>query len=152
MRANIGTMSMSIEPAEVMGFLSTIVSVGVGAWVGLARITIANREKEIDRRLDDCRAESKAMNDRLHVEEKATIQQNGEIARLRDQSDRIHADIADMKKHMVTKGDWMHTDRAVDDLRRQIGVAPRHQTPGVPAFRAQRGVEESSDPPAKNTR
>lgn len=141
---------MQIELATILGFVSAVLSVAVGAWVALARITIANREKEIDRRLDDCRAESRAMNERLHVEEKATIQQNGEIARLRDMAGNVRDDVGEVRKHMVTKRDWDHLEGALEKLSSQTGGHPRYPSPAASTYRVtnpRQQQEESNSPP-----
>lgn len=92
---------MQVDVSTALGFLATVISVAVGAWFAIARYALSQREREIDRRLDDCRDELRKLNDRLHTEEKATIRQDGDVNRVRDSHGTLAADIEEIKRTMA---------------------------------------------------
>lgn len=144
---------MQLDLTTVLSGASTVLTGVLGAWLWLAKTTIANREREIDRRLDDCRAESRQLSERLHTEEKATIQQNGEIARLRDTHDNLASDIHDIRKNMVTKNDWLHLDRLLGEIRQQLSTGRYPVTGGSGSDRYRFGAHDDSGlPPKKDPR
>jgi len=106
--------------STVLGFLATVISVAVGAWFAVARYAIAQREREIDRRLDDCRAECRVLNDRLHTEEKATIRQDGDVNRVRDSHGTLVNDIDEIKKSMVTKTEFWALEKALNQILNEM--------------------------------
>jgi septal ring factor EnvC (AmiA/AmiB activator) len=91
---------MQVDLSTVLGAFASVISVAVATWFAMARYAIAQREREIDRRLDDCRDESKKLNERLHTEEKATIRQDGDVNRVRDSHGTLAADIEEIKRTM----------------------------------------------------
>lgn len=107
---------MQIDISTALGFLATVISVTVGAWFATARYAVAQREREIDRRLDDCRDESKKLNERLHTEEKATIRQDGDVNRVRDSHGTLVSDIEEIKRTMVTKVEWIAMERTLNQI------------------------------------
>lgn len=111
---------MQVDVSTVLGFLATVISVAVGAWFAIARYAIAQREREIDRRLDDCRNESRQLNDRLHTEEKATIRQDGDVSRVRDSHGTLVSDIEEIKRTMVTKVEFLSVERAMNQILTEV--------------------------------
>jgi hypothetical protein len=107
---------MQIDISTALGFLATVISVAVGAWFATARYAISQREREIDRRLDDCRDELRKLNERLHTEEKATIRQDGDVARVRDSHGTLLCDIEEIKKSMVTKSEFLVLERTLTQI------------------------------------
>lgn len=114
---------MQIDVSTALGFLATVISVAVGAWFATARYAIAQREREIDRRLDDCRNECRQLNDRLHIEEKATIRQDGDVMRVRDSHGAMVADIYEIKQTLVTKNEVVTLEKAITQINNEISRA-----------------------------
>jgi len=71
----------------------------------LARLAWGNREKEIDRRLDEVVDRVDAQDARLHMEEKATIRQDGKIEKVEEADLRFQADMVEIKTTMARKAD-----------------------------------------------
>lgn len=97
---------MQIDLASVIATVSGIVSVAFALYVALAKYAVAQREKEIDRRLEHCAEEQKHLADRIGNEEKATIRQDGALNLVKQTHDDVLHDIEEIKRLMVTKAEW----------------------------------------------
>lgn len=111
---------MQVDVSTALGFFASVISVAVAAWFGVARYAIAQREREIDRRLDDCRNECRQLNDRLHTEEKATIRQDGDVARVRDSHGTMVSDIEEIKRTMVSKSEVVALEKAINQVHNDL--------------------------------
>ncbi len=110
---------MQVDLSAVVGFLGAIMGVVSLIIVTLGRIAITGREKELDRRIDAVTAESKAIDARLHTEEKATIRQDGEIKLVEQNHGTLLKDIEEIKREMATKTDINHMMQSIDNLGRR---------------------------------
>jgi ABC-type lipoprotein release transport system permease subunit len=88
-----------------LGMLSIIVSVMTLIVGALVRVAWGNREKEIDRRMDEMAEKVEIQNQRLHTEEKATIRQDGKIEKVEEADMRFQMDVSEIKATMARKAD-----------------------------------------------
>lgn len=157
--ADIG-LTLSIV-GSVLGASGTVIAF-------LARAAFASKESELRKEIagahavaveakseakataQEFRIDAKVMNERLHADEKKTIEQGGAIERLGDKHDRLDDDLREIKETMATKSDVQQIDRTLRDLSAALlgrqGYTPR-MTPG-PGRYGQSGTE--SPPPPKN--
>lgn len=116
-------------PAAI-SFGSTLLTLFLGLYVALAKYALGQRDREIDRRLDEQHshfqsAESKWSDvaNRLSVEEKATIRQDGEMNLLKQTHSQVSEDLADLKATIVTKQEFqawaLGVERLLNDIRAQ---------------------------------
>lgn len=108
---------MQVDLSTILAALSTAMSLAFGAWFATARYALNQREREIDRRLEECQKTSQEIDVRLHLEEKSTIRQDGEL-RLVQQTHE--ARLQNLEKHLSQ----LHVD-----LR---GSSGRYSPTGVP--------------------
>jgi DNA repair exonuclease SbcCD ATPase subunit len=121
---------MQVDLSTVLGLAASAASIIVGAWLAIIRYAIAQREREIERRLDDCRDETRKLSDRLHAEEKATIRQDGDVKLVRGAHENLAADIEEIKRTMATKTDTSNLDRHIQEILTELrgarGRQPSH--------------------------
>jgi len=113
-------VEMQVDLTTVLSVLSTIASLGFAAWLTTARYAWSNREKDIDRRIEDVRSLAAAVDTRLHTEEKATIRQDGEISLVKQTHGNIDDDVQEIKRTMVTKVELQHLIRTTDQILQKI--------------------------------
>ena len=100
---------MRVDLTAVLSLFSGLFTVALGLYLAMARYAIANREREIDRRIDDIRAladaklgalerEVHTLQERLHNEEKATIRQDGDVNLVRQGHNDIKSDMDEVKR------------------------------------------------------
>ncbi len=113
-----------------VSFGSTILTIFLGLYVTLAKYALSQRDREIDRRLDEQHTQQLAAemkcNDvalRLMVEEKATIRQDGDMNLLKQTHSQVSDDLADLKATIVTKQEFqawaVGVERLLNDIRAQ---------------------------------
>lgn len=107
---------MQVDLTTVLSVFSAFMSAAVAVVVAIARVAFNNREREIDRRLDDCARTSQGIDTRLHAEEKATIRQDGEMALSRQNHSSLAEDIHEIKRLMVTKAEWQSLERHLQQM------------------------------------
>lgn len=152
----------TLTTGDALGLAGLIVSGLIGLWVGTLRYTIASKEQEHNRRFGETnaelatlRADVRSQNERLHTDEKKTIEQGKDLERFNDKHERFEKDIADIKERverdMVTKSEMHGLERMMreklDELLRT--QRPGYQPRGTPSP-GQYGVRPSSDPPKKD--
>lgn len=103
---------MQIDLTVVISVVSSILSLGFGAWLATARIAYANREKEIDRRFEKVEEIDK----RLHMEEKATIRQDGDLHLVQNNHDNFTGDLHEIKRNMATKSEVAQVSRTTEQI------------------------------------
>lgn len=125
---------MQVDLGTVLSVASVVMSAILGAWVALARVAITNREKEIDRRIDEGRTKADNIDNRLHTEEKATIRQDGEILLVKQSNSDVKTDIDEIKRTMVTKDGFDRLERHINEFmnesRRRVGGAGLYPSGG----------------------
>lgn len=116
-------------PAAI-SFGSTLLTLFLGLYVALAKYALSQRDREIDRRLDEQHTQQLAAelkcNDvalRLMAEEKATIRQDGDMNLLKQTHSQVSDDLADLKATIVTKQEFqawaVGVERLLNDIRAQ---------------------------------
>lgn len=106
---------MQVDLSTVLAILSTVLTIGFGAWLATARYALSQRDAEINRRIEGVVADAKAIDQRLHVEEKATIRQDGDLLRVKDTHSNLAEDLQEIKRTMVTKAEWNGLERMLDN-------------------------------------
>lgn len=161
-----GPTTIGVDLGVVLGAASLIISGLATLWLATFKYALAQKEQETNRRFGEVNAENaslrvdvRAMNDRLHIEEKSTIRQDGQIERQKDKHDRVEKDIADIKerveREMVTKNEMHQLERLMreklDELLRSTrpGYQPR-PTPGGYRGLGEGGSSSGSAPPKKD--
>lgn len=152
---------MQIELSAVLGFFGVVLSVTSMIVLALGRIAVANREKELDRRIDEVTKDHKATDTRLHAEEKATIRQDGEIKLVQQVHRNLARDIEDIKTYMVTKAEFNQLEKGIERLTNTVeGRPPRPNfTPSPTGYGQHRDrdrdrnlpIQGESTPPKRGT-
>jgi chromosome segregation ATPase len=137
---------MQIDLSTALALFSTLASLAFGAWFATAKYAFTQRENEIDRRLEDSMRAMATIDQRLNVEEKSTIRQDGELQRVKDASSHIESDIEEIKRTMVTKAEMQSIERLLNQMLAEMKSATsRSGTSGrYGAF-----PYASTDPPKK---
>lgn len=73
------------------------------------------RERAAEKEREDQREELNELDRRMHAEEKVTIRQDGEIARMQDANGRITRDLEDLASTVATKADVDRVERSVKE-------------------------------------
>ncbi len=115
---------MQVDLGTVVAAIATILSIASMIIVTLGKITVANREKDIDRRIEDTSKKTDAIDLRLHGEEKATIRQDGEIRMVRQHHEGVTDDINEIKRNMITKVEWVQLEKVIDRLTSAVERRP----------------------------
>lgn len=140
-----GGSSMQVDISLVLAGLSAVFSGGLAVVVTLARITIQNRETEIDRRIGEIRTKSDDINARLHTEEKATIRQDGDLRLVQTTHTNLTNDVQEIKQTMATKEEVRHIGRTMDKVLERLDDRrdgpQRRYTPGAGTYSG------ATDPP-----
>lgn len=136
-----------MEPGAVIAII-----IGVaGGMIGLlARISINSYTKKIDEQS----AEIKAIDARLHAEEKATIRQDGDIRLIAKDHTNLEKDMTEVKENMATKKDIESLEKMVErgfeNLRQPSGPGYRvGKPPTFPSGSSYTGITPKSDPPKR---
>ena len=161
MLAEAAASTGSLSWGDVVGIATLIISGLLALWIGTIKYTIAGKELENNRRFGETNAELASLrvdvrnqNERLHADEKKTIEQGKDLERFNDKHERFEKDIADIKERverdMVTKSEMHGLERMMreklDELLRtqrpyqSTGYQPR-VTPG-----GYRGLGEGTTP------
>lgn len=145
---------MQIDLSTVLAMFSTLASLAFGAWLATAKYALSQREAEINRRMNLLDLEVKAIDTRLHTEEKATIRQDGDLLRVVDTHKNVAEDVQEIKRTMITKAEWVHFERMIAQQLGQMaqppGSPPRpaytpRMTPG--SYQLQNPISASPPPP-----
>ena len=120
---------MQVDLATVVAAFATTLSIASMIIVTLGKIAIANRDKEIDRRIEDTAKKAESIDLRLHTEEKATIRQDGEIKLVAQNHQGLAEDIDEIKRNMVTKSEWNQLEKMMERVtsaveRRTLAAHP----------------------------
>ncbi len=107
---------MQVDISTVVAAIATILSIASMIIVSLGKIAVSNRERDIDRRLEDLVKKAEGIDQRLHGEEKATIRQDGEIRMVRQHHEGVTDDINEIKRNMVTKVEWVQLEKVMERL------------------------------------
>lgn len=130
--------------------LSMVVSALSVVIVGLARFGLVAKEKDIDNRIGTVTSELKAIDVRLHTEEKATIRQDGNILLVEEADTRIREDLDEIKMMMARKEDIRAIERSVEmmstNLMREINNLRSPPRVGQYGYQNPSGQIHSSDP------
>lgn len=105
-----------------------------------AKTEIDRRFDKVERNEEVCVKEIRAVADRLNAEEKATIRQDGEIRLVQQNHHALISDLDEIKSHMVTKVEWIATDKRLDQIANQLerivpgryATYPSKEQPRVP--------------------
>lgn len=135
---------MQVDLSAVVGIFATTVSIATLLIVSIARITIANREKEIDLKLGEMHKKLEAIDARVHIEEKATIRQDGEMKAALATSTRLEGDVEKIDARLERQS---IVDR--QEASRRSDRGPYHPTPG--AYQGLRAGGGSLTPPRPDT-
>lgn len=124
---------MQVDLTTVLAAGSGLLSTLFGAYVGLLKYTVAQRERELDRQLEQLMAESSKLKDRVSEEEKSTIRQDGEIKLVQQTHNDVKADIDEVKRTMVTKAEWeprmTNMERTLNQVLTELrGISTRYST------------------------
>ena len=122
---------MQVDVSTVMSIFSGIVSVAFALYLAIAKYAIGQREKEIDRRLDEhqgvhtravaeCAAETRKLADRLTGVEKEAIHQEGLIKLVQANHDGLLSDIEEIKRTMCTKSEFDARMTNIERTQNQI--------------------------------
>jgi hypothetical protein len=121
-----------VDSSVVIALFSGVLAVLSGVISMLARAMLNGMLARIE-----------AIDARLHVEEKATIRQDGDL-RLMDQSSKtIMRDVAEIRANMITRRDWDHVASSLSELRHPSG-SRRYNLPAATAYPP---AVPRSDPP-----
>lgn len=142
---------MQVDITTVIGIISTICSLGLGAWLAVAKVALTNREKDIDRRLDDLRGDLRGIDTRLHAEEKSTIRQDGEIRLVQSTHDNLTSDMHEIRRTMVTKAEFAQLGRTTEQILARLDGRENRRFPSgsTSAYAQQQGASESPKIPRR---
>lgn len=138
---------MQVDVTLVVTVISGILGVGLAIYTGLLKYTVTQKENELNRRIEEGKTalalhvektmtEQRLISDRLHVEEKATIAQNGEIKLVQSNHAQLDNDLEEIKRNMsllITKAEFEPRISNVERLLNQILSEMRNRSRDTPA-------------------
>src|SRR5262245_33056397 len=121
-----GSGAMQID----LGLVGLVLG-GAGAIIaGLGRLALAN----FDRRLDDLVRKTDGISDRLHVEEKATIRQDGQITLVQTTHVSLEKDLQEIKDNMATKSEVSSLEKTIERRFDELQEANREVRRAPPVY------------------